>query len=56
VVGPSQKGQQPRGLVVGAKIFVIYLVLSSVLWWLTLARFHVDERRLQRLEDSCSAR
>ena len=51
----NQKDEQPRGHGL-TKLLLVYLVMSAVLTWMTMARFAVDEARLHHLEDTCSPR
>jgi hypothetical protein len=55
MAGRMQEGQQLGGKGMTG-LLLIYLVLSALMWWLTMGRFAVDEKRMLHLEESCSPR
>lgn len=55
MVGRGQEDHKPGGKGLTGMLLV-YLVLSALMWWLTMGRFAVDEARLNHVEDRCLPR
>ncbi len=53
MVDPKPNHQQPGGQGL-TKLLLVYLVMSAIMTWLTMARFAVDEARLGHVEVTCS--
>ncbi len=53
MVGRGQENEQPRGEGL-TKLLLVYLVMSAIMTWLTMARFALVESRLGHVEATCS--